>query len=108
MRRAKSITDGERLEDDPLGDPIRRVLCLGVGFGAELPCEGETPSRDVLVFPRDELSRALCATCLGVAASFLMQRSITKGNRRHEGNRHRRMCENRSSLSKVVLRTVKG
>ena len=54
------------------------MLRRNVEFGAELPYKGDPPSRDVFMFPRDALSRALCATCLGVAASFL-EESMTRG-----------------------------
>ena len=107
MRRAKSSTDRERLEDDPLGDPNGRLLRLGVGFGAELPCKGETPSREVLVFPRDELSRALCATCLGVAASFL-EESMTRGIEGIKGPGRGGYVRIVVPCSKDGLRTVRG
>ncbi len=86
-----------------LGDPTGRLLRLDVWFGAELPCEGETPSRDVLMLPCDVLSRALCAICLGVAASL----SMTEGNERR-GTSIGWCVRIVVPYSKVVQRIVKG
>ncbi len=74
-------------------------------LATELPCEGETPSLEKFVFPRDELSRALCATCLGVAASFL-EKSMTRGIG-IKGTGREGCVRNVVPYTKDVLRIVK-
>ena len=96
MRRAYSKIDGERLDDEPRGDPTRRLLRLDVEFGGRLPTEGINPPRDAFAFPSDESSRAFCVACLGVAASFLVELMAKTSNDTKEGNR--RVCEKSLSL----------
>ncbi len=93
MRRAKSSTDGGSLGEYPLGNPTGRLLrLLDVEIGAALLGEGEPSSSDVLVFLRDILSRVLCTTRLDVAASFFMDRFISRNKRRHTGTDRHGMC----------------
>ena len=61
----------------------------------------------MLVFPRDELSRALCATCLGVAASFLDE-YMARGVGGIKGTGIGGNVRNVVPCSKDVLRTVKN